>query len=173
MNQRIPFDTVIHYISKMFGDNAHEILPGLWLGNKKASLDEAWLREKGIKAVFNATKDSPFSPLITERYRIPVDDNLEPVEINNMRKMAPEAVYKIIRAYRSGNPILVHCHAGMQRSAALVAMTLIALKDYDAEKAMKYIRDRRAVAFFPTANFKGAILGFESDFKDARGTPVK
>ena len=156
----------------MFGAPAHEILPGLWLGNKAASLDDGWLREKGITTVFNATKDSPFSPVATARHRIPVDDNLEPTEIANMRRWAPEAVYKIIRAHKAGAPVLVHCHAGMQRSAALMAMTLIALKDYDADKAMKFVRDRRSVAFFPTANFKDAIRGFESDFRDARGTLI-
>jgi hypothetical protein len=36
----------------MFGANAHEILPGLWLGNRAASQDSAWLTEKGVKAVF-------------------------------------------------------------------------------------------------------------------------
>jgi protein-tyrosine phosphatase len=156
----------------MFGANAHEILPGLWLGNRAASQDRDWLIEKGISTVFNATKDIPFSPVATHRYRIPVDDNLEPTEIENMRRWAPEAVVKIIREYKTGRPLLVHCHAGMQRSAALVAMTLIALKDYDAEKAMKFIRDRRSVAFFPVANFKESITGFEMAFKEARGTLI-
>jgi protein-tyrosine phosphatase len=156
----------------MFGANAHEVLPGLWLGNRAAALDDAWLTEKKIKTVFNATKDTPYSPVVTERHRIPVDDNLEPTEIANMRRWAPEAVLKIIRAYKNGDPVLVHCHAGMQRSAALVAMTLIALKNYDADKAMKFVRDRRAVAFFPTANFNDAIRGFEHDFKEARGTLI-
>lgn len=156
----------------MFGADAHEILPGLWLGNKKASLNDGWLREKGISTVFNATKDLPFSPIATQRYRIPVDDNLEPVEINNMRRWAPEAVCKIVRAHKSGAPTLVHCYAGMQRSAALIAMTLIALKDYDSDKAIKYIRDRRSVAFFPAANFNDAIRRFEADFKSARGTLI-
>jgi dual specificity phosphatase 12 len=156
----------------MFGANAHEILPGLWLGNLAASQDVDWLREKGIDTVFNATKNIPFAPTVKHAYRIPVDDNLEPVEIANMRRWAPEAVVKILREYKSGNPLLVHCHAGMQRSAALVAMMVIINKDYDAEKAMKFVRDRRAVAFFPVANFKDAIHGFESDFRSARGTPV-
>jgi protein-tyrosine phosphatase len=156
----------------MFGANAHEILPGLWLGNKAASEDSEWLTSKGITAVFNATKTLPFSPVVKHTYRIPVDDNLEPVEIANMRRWAPEAVLKIIREYKAGNHILVHCHAGMQRSAALVAMTLITLKNYDSDKAMKFIRDRRSVAFFPVANFEEAIRGFEKDFLDARGTLI-
>lgn len=156
----------------MFGANAHEILPGMWLGNRAASQDSAWLSEKGITTVFNATKDIPFAPVVRHAYRIPIDDNLEPDEINNLRRWAPEAVYKVVREYRSGRPLLIHCHAGMQRSAALTAMTLITLKDYDAEKAMKFVRDRRSVAFFPVANFKDAIVGFEKDFREARGTLI-
>ena len=156
----------------MFGANAHEILPGLWLGNRAASQDSDWLREKGISTVFNATKDLPFSPVAVNRYRIPVDDNLEPAEIENMRRWAPEAVLKIIREHKSGKPLLVHCYAGIQRSAALVAMTLIALKNYDAEKAIKFVRDRRSVAFFPVANFKESITRFEKSFKEARGTLI-
>lgn len=156
----------------MFGANAHEILPGLWLGNKAASQDTAWLAEKGITTVFNATKDIPFAPTVQHAYRVPVDDNLEPSEINNLRRWAPEAVYKIIREYRAERPVLIHCYAGMQRSAALAAMTLIALKDFDAEKAIKFVRDRRSVAFFPVANFKDAIAGFEKDFREARGTLI-
>jgi protein-tyrosine phosphatase len=147
---------------------AHEILPGLWLGNKVASEDSDWLREKGIDAVFNATKTLPFAPGIARQYRIPVDDNLEPEEIANMRAWAPEAVSKIMREFRAGNPVLVHCHAGMQRSAALVAMTLMVLKGFSADQAMRYVKDRRAVAFFPSANFKEAIYGFERDFAAAR-----
>lgn len=156
----------------MFGANAHEILPGLWLGNRASSQDNDWLAEKGITTVFNATKNIPFSPSVKHAYRIPVDDNLEPIEIMNMRKWAPEAVLKIIREYKTGRPLLVHCHAGMQRSAALVAMTLIALKGYDADKSMKFVRDRRSVAFFPVANFKESIIGFDKEFKDARGTLI-
>ena len=89
----------------MFGANAHEIIPGLWLGNRSASQDIDWLKEKDISTVFNATKDIPFSPVIKHAYRIPVDDNLEPVEIENMRKWAPEAVYKLIREYKTGKPV--------------------------------------------------------------------
>lgn len=146
---------------------AHEILPGLWLGNRLAAADDAWLREKGIGAVFNATKNLPFSPVVERKYRIPVDDNLEAVEIENMRRWAPEAVTKLLHEYRSGTPVLVHCHAGMQRSAALVAMSLIVMKGYSAEQAMRYVKDRRAVAFFPLANFKESIYGFETDYKTA------
>jgi hypothetical protein len=61
--------------------NAHEIIPRLWLGNAKASMDEQFIREKGIQVVFNCTKNLAFSPMIPIKYRIPVDDNLEEEEM--------------------------------------------------------------------------------------------
>lgn len=146
---------------------AHEILPRLWLGNKTVSQDVEWLRENNIKHVFNATKNLPFASGVGHAYRIPVHDNLEAAEIANMRRMAPEAVLKIMRAYRSGDGVLVHCYAGMQRSAALVAMFLIVYKGMGANEAMAYIRSKRGVAFFPAANFRDAIYDFERSWVEA------
>ena len=58
-------------------NNADEILPKLWLGNAKSSMDENFIRSKNITVVFNCTKNLPFSPIIPIKYRVPVDDNLE------------------------------------------------------------------------------------------------
>ena len=34
-------------------DNANEIIPNLWLGNAKASMDEDFIRQNNITVVFN------------------------------------------------------------------------------------------------------------------------
>lgn len=146
-------------------DNANLIIPRLWLGNKGASMDPEFLKKNNITVVFNCTKDLPFHSSIIKRYRVPVDDNLEPVEINNMRVWAPEIVYKVLREYRAGHTILVHCFAGMQRSAAVVAMTLIVLTKKSPDEIMAKIREIRPIAFFPAANFEKSIRNFDQDFK--------
>ncbi len=143
---------------------ADEIVPGLWLGNRIAALDDQWLGEKGIKAVFNCTKDIPFSLSVQRRYRIPVDDNLQPVEIRNLELWSYEIVLKMTREYKTGQPVLVHCAAGMQRSAACVAMFLIASKGYNPEEAFAYIQSKRPIAFRPFVNFKDAIQSFYQSF---------
>ena len=145
--------------------HAHEIAPRLWLGNKISALDETFLREKHITAVFNCTKDFPFSPMIGHKYRVPVDDNLEPIEINNMERWAPEIVYKVVSEYKKGNVVLIHCHAGMQRSAAVMAMTLIAMTGKTPDEVMGHIKSVRRVAFHPSANFEKSIRGFDVAFK--------
>lgn len=151
------------------GNNADEILPGLWLGNYRACSDEVFLRSKGIQTVFNCTKDLPFHPIIQIRYRVPVDDNLQADEIRNLELWSYEVIYLLIREYKKGNPILVHCAAGMQRSAAVVAMFLIATRNMNWNQAYRHIRQRRSIAFFPSANFQKAIEGFYQSFqKDIR-----
>jgi len=149
---------------------AHEILPRLWLGNKFAAANTDWLREHDIQTVFNCTKTLPFDPSIRIRFRVPVDDNLEPVEIQNMALWAAETQIKLLRAYRGGHGILVHCHAGMQRSAAVVAMFLITTQGKTADEAMAFIRNKRAVAFFPSANFERAIREWDMAMRSARAS---
>lgn len=165
-------------------NDVDEIIPRLWLGNVRASQDEDFMRRENIDVIFNCTKDLPFLdqkgryssrtkdlPFLNEerrstmkQYRVPVDDNLEEEEIRNMELWSPEIAHKLLTQYNNGHTILVHCYAGMQRSAACVAMLLIALKHMTAQEAMKYIKERRPVAFQPRANFGRAIHSFERDF---------
>jgi len=159
--QGIVSDKIMNMIT---GQNAHEIVPGLWLGNRGASQDTYWMRHNNIQSVFNCTKDLPFSSLPLRFYRVPVDDNLQEEEIRNMELWAPEIVMKLTREYNTGYPVLVHCFAGMQRSAAVVAMFLIAKYRCSTDEAIAYIRQRRPIAFQSAPNFYDAILGFEKTF---------
>jgi hypothetical protein len=142
-------------------NNADEIIPGLWLGNAHASMDETFLKNAKIVVVFNCTKDLPFHPSIRRRYRVPVHDNLEKEEIRNMELWSYEIVLKMYHEYREGNHILVHCMAGMQRSPAAIAMFLIATQRMMSEQAKAFIRQKRPIAFYPSANFGESIEGFE------------
>lgn len=145
-------------------DPANEILPRLWLGNARASMDPDFLREHGIQVVFNCTKDRPFSPLVPIQYRVPVDDNLQEAEIRNMELWSSEIAYRLLAEYQQGRIILVHCAAGIQRSAAAVAFFLISYLRYHATEAMEWIRSRRPIAFTPQANFGRAIQSFDRRF---------
>jgi predicted protein tyrosine phosphatase len=158
-----------------YKSNADLVLPGIWLGNKVAAHDEEFLRRNKIQAVFNGSKDIPFHSYPKRHYRIPVHDNLEEEEIRNMELWSYEIVYKlrkeVKRAEEEGTQILVHCAAGMQRSAAIIAMYLIALERMKTEDAIEYIQEKRPIAFRPSANFEKAIRGFESSLQERlRGT---
>ena len=145
--------------------DAHEIVPGIWLGNRKAALNDKWLKQKNISVVFNATKDLPFSPSIKKQYRIPVDDNLQPEEIRNMTQWSHEAVYKVLEEHNKGNTILIHCAAGMQRSAAIMAMYLIVTRGMSWHQAITYVQGIRPIAFRPNPNFKDSIIEFDRSYQ--------
>jgi hypothetical protein len=152
-------------IQGMIANPADEIVPGLWLGNRTAALDQRWQGEKGIKCVFNCTKDIPFLPTVQRKYRVPVDDNLQADEIRNLELWSYEVVYKMTREYQTGQPLLVHCAAGMQRSAACVAMFLMATRNMNPDQAIEFIRSKRGIAFRPWANFRPAIEGFYNSYQ--------
>lgn len=148
----------------MEDENAHEILPRLWLGNIKAATDEDFIRKHHITTVFNCTKNLPFSPSIPIKYRIPVDDNLKEEEIRNMELWSAEIAYKILAEYLDGKTVLVHCAAGKQRSAASVAFMLIVHLKMRGRDAMDFIHERRPITFLPRANFERAIDYFDRKF---------
>lgn len=143
--------------------HANEVLPRLWLGDKHAAADEEWLKKHHVAVVFNCTKTLPFAESVQRMYRVPVDDNLEASEIANMGAWAAETQVKLYREWKAGRTVLVHCHAGMQRSAAVVAMFLITLFGMSAEEAMAFVKSKRPVAFFPVANFERAIRHWDVD----------
>ena len=146
------------------GPDAHEILPGLWLGNRIAALNDRWLKEQEISVVFNCTKDLPFSPVIKKQYRLPVDDNLKAEEIRNMTLWSHEAVYKVLAEYNKNQKVLVHCAAGMQRSATVVGMLLIAMKGMTWQQVINYIQGIRPIAFRDQANFKDSLIAFDTSY---------
>ena len=150
----------------MANQNAHEILPGLWLGNKGASQDRNWQRANQITVIFNCTKDIPFADTSLTLYRIPLDDNLEPSEIRNLEHWSWETVYKLHNEYKTGKKILVHCFAGMQRSAAVIALYLVAMYRCTTDEAIAFIKSRRPIAFMVNANFYKSIKGFEKGFRE-------
>jgi hypothetical protein len=147
---------------------ADEVVPGLWLGSRYAAQNADYMKERRIRAVFNCTKDIPFDTSIPRQYRVPVDDSLQEPDIRNLELWSYEIVYKIAhemrRAEADGTAVLVHCAAGMQRSAASVAMYLIATKGMTADQAVTYIRSKRSIAFQPSINFEKSIRGFEGSF---------
>jgi dual specificity phosphatase 12 len=146
--------------------DAHEILPGLWLGNARAAKDAEWLAQKQITTIFNCTKDIPFlrnGP--PHMYRIPLDDNLQADEIRNLEHWSYEVAYKIANERAQGHNILVHCAAGMQRSAASIAIYLIATYRCTTEEAIAFIKSKRPVAFMGSVNFYNSIKGFEKSFR--------
>lgn len=143
--------------------SANEIIPNLFLGDIAASKNKEFYESVNIGMVVNCSKTIPFlDGRDFKKVRVPVDDNLQDAEINNLAKWGPSIIRKIWEEYQKGTTILVHCHAGMQRSAAVVAMFLMFYQRCTHREAMTRIKKRRPIVFEPSANFYRAILSFEN-----------
>jgi protein-tyrosine phosphatase len=128
------------------------ILNNLYLGNS-VSAGKDTIDSLGISLVINATQDIPFYSNNTYNVRVPVNDDLAPTSIvlmaNYMRKVLP-----IMKRYLNDNKkVLVHCRAGMQRSAAIVAAYLMTYYNMSVYDAIDFVKSKRSIAFFPGPNF--------------------
>lgn len=110
---------------------ATQIVPGLWLGNQASSQSTAFLHENNISAIVNCSKNIPNSFGNITYYRVPVDDHGPYIDeyaeynIEKLRKLLPETI-KILDYHLGRNEsVLVHCHAGAQRSATVVINYLL------------------------------------------------
>lgn len=117
--------------------NADEILPDLWLGNYHSALDTDFLKTNGINLIINCTQSCPFvyelsekPESLTETYRIPVNDSLLEADFIRMERYLRVVIPLLLRKYTiEKRKILVHCHAGKQRSAIVLAALLKVLVD--------------------------------------------
>lgn len=141
--------------------NANQIIPRLWLGNYFSAQDEQFIQDTGINVIVNCSKDIPFLPLDgVYKYRIPVHDNLEMREIMNMKKYLGKILPIIHHHYVNGRTILIHCAAGVQRSAIVTLSYLYKYHIPDKDKAIALIKSRRSIVFSPFMNFKVAFYKY-------------
>lgn len=132
--------------------NAHinEILPGIFIGNESAARSRETLYKYNIGAVVNCTPDVPNTLCSEIEYmRLTVDDSLEQADLIKMARYMPFAVSFIRKNhYLEGKNVLVHCHAGMQRSAIIVAAYLVTYYNTNINQAIQAIVAKRRICFF-------------------------
>ena len=109
--------------------------------------------------IVNCTPDIPFPLMHNSIIRIPVYDH--PSHAGKMhdiikKKQVLETIHKHLW---EGKTVLVHCHAGIQRSCAVVACYLVKYHGLTPDEAIAYIKKRRPIAFVTGVNFRETIEG--------------
>jgi dual specificity MAP kinase phosphatase len=134
----------------------YEILPELFL----ASFNDVRLAGFDTNDYFivNCTRDLPM--LGPRGARIPVDD--APSQNNQMFQYFPLIVRKIRERLVAGDAVIVHCRAGQQRSAAVIAAYLIRYNGMSKNEAIAYIRRCKSDAFYISATFDNALTVWEN-----------
>lgn len=113
--------------------------------------------------IVNCTPDIPFPIIHKSAIRIPVYDHPTFAEDMYMEIKKKNVLETIHSHLQRDNTVLVHCHAGMQRSCAVVACYLVKYHKYLPDQAINYIKERRPVAFLGGVNFRETIEAFQKD----------
>lgn len=143
-------------------NNQHLIAKNLWLGDYKSSQNKSFLKENNIKLIVNLSKNLNFTDVKDiKKFRIPIHDNLSKESNLGLIKYFDSAYDKIDKTLKSNNGVLIHCRAGVQRSAALTALYLMKKKGIKSEEAKKIIKSKRCIAFFNRANFEPVLKYYD------------
>lgn len=140
---------------------AKQIIKNLWIGSEGDSASPSFYEKHNIRLLINATANIPIvaDPDEVRTYRIPVDDS--PGENDVMLRHFPTVMLLIDETRRHGHGVLVHCRAGMQRSAAVVAAYLMWKRGMTADQAFEYINSRKPETFWPVPTFEVALRAWE------------
>nr|XP_033811552.1 dual specificity protein phosphatase 10-like [Geotrypetes seraphini] len=135
------------------------ILPFLFLGNEKDAQDLEHMASLNISHVINVTTHLPLYHAGTLCYkRLPATDSGK----QNLRQYFEEAFEFIEEAHQCGKGVLIHCQAGVSRSATIVIAYLMKHTMMTMADAYKYVKGKRPI-ISPNLNFMGQLLEFETD----------
>lgn len=153
-------------------DNAHkqeapvEILPFMYLGNFKDASNLELLHRLGITSLMNVS--TKCKNLFEDQFsymNIPVDDNPNA----DLAAWFPESNAFIDTVRENHGKVLVHCQAGVSRSATICLAYLMYTAKVGLETAFEHIKSRRSV-ISPNLNFMRQLENYEKEIKSHDGT---
>lgn len=143
-------------------ENCDWIMPNLFLGGIEAAKDSQGLSAQGVRAVACCNREleyptSQFNPDL-EYYRVDVEDmSREPIEL-----FFPEVTEFIHSQLSQEKPVLVHCTAGVSRSASVLLAYLIEYGGYSLHNAfLLVLRHRPTIT--PNPGFMERLREYEKE----------
>ncbi|XP_064833773.1 dual specificity protein phosphatase 4-like [Oncorhynchus masou masou] len=135
-----------------------EILPFLYLGSAFHASKKDMLDGMGISALLNVSSNCPNHFEGVYQYKcIPVEDNHK----EDISSWFIEAIEFIDSVKDSNRRVLVHCQAGISRSATICLAYLMKKKRVRLDEAFEFVKQRRSI-ISPNFSFMGQLLQFES-----------
>ena len=133
----ISFISLINLLLGQEEDSMHYIIDNIYLGDVLAAENEDYLKKFNISLVINCAIDyiSDYKDLKALELKLYdfEDEELFPKF---------EYAYKIIKQYKKTN-ILIHCMAGVSRSASLVIFYIMKEKRWNYDKSFEYVQKIR------------------------------
>ena len=133
----------------------NEIEPGLFLGSLIAAKNSVKLAEHGIDCILSVGMMIPNIIGLNDYDRFIITDEPD----SDMSEFFDRGIEFIERNLTKNNKILVHCFAGVSRSATIVAAYLIKKYKIDTEQAISMIREKRYI-IDPNRGFREQLNTF-------------
>lgn len=134
----------------------YEIVPGLYLSNYQDVINKVKPNTKIF--VMNCSKDLPMMRSAYGGTRLWVDDH--PTSEATMTANLPLMVRYIEDQLAQGHDVVVHCFAGQQRSATVVAAYLMKTKGFTPDQAIEFIKSKKPDAFLGGVHFINSLLEY-------------
>nr|KAG5696975.1 hypothetical protein BaRGS_008437 [Batillaria attramentaria] len=99
--------------------------------------------------------------------RIPASDSAQ----QNLKQYFEEAIEYIDDARQNGASVLIHCHAGVSRSATITIAYILKHTKMAMSDAYKYVKGKRSI-ISPNFNFLGQLLEFEQDLNQGNSPRI-
>lgn len=140
---------------------ANEIIPNLWLGNRNSPKETDNLIKNNIKLIINCSKDIDYESSVNiEVIRLSIHD-VNSEESNQILGDNIEYLTYLINIYLNNNcGVLIHCYAGVQRSATVVLCYLLKYKNMSLDMAKTIMKQKRSIVFFPYPTFDSFINNY-------------
>ncbi|CAD8095565.1 unnamed protein product [Paramecium primaurelia] len=136
----------------------------LWLGDYTAAQDKPTLDKKGIRTVLTVACQ------LNIKYN---DQNMNhktysilDSEQANIAQFFDDSFYHIKNGLKSGS-VLVHCAAGVSRSASIVIAYLMRNKGWTYSEAFSHVKSKRFV-ICPNSGFQRQLKQFEKQLKQPK-----
>jgi hypothetical protein len=153
-------------------DDAHEIVPGVWLGSARAARDTDFLRLNGIKAIVNAAREIKLSPYDTDRAGV---REVYDLEMQDLDTYDPTAAFEAGVGHITSHlllkeNVLVHCAVGASRSASIIMAYLMKEHGMTLKDAYWAAKSKRHVVS-PNLGFTCRLLALEKSIHGKCSVP--
>ncbi|CAM1294502.1 DUSP16 (predicted) [Pycnogonum litorale] len=147
-----------------------KILPFVYLGSQSDALNRDALQKYNITYELNVSTTCPKPDFIADSrfMRIPVNDNYS----EKLIPYFPEAFQFLDRVGESSACVLVHCLAGISRSATLAIAYVMKHFRMSSDDAYRYVKSKRII-ISPNFNFLGQLLEFEQQLNNTELASIR